>query len=80
MSKNADITVRPVGFLLARFLQAVLVFVAGIIILPTAWSFFFLLFGGWFKTFGFSLTIAFFRPFQIDQDKLRIFQRLPCRE
>lgn len=65
MSKNADITVRPVGFLLARFLQAVLVFVAGIIILPTAWSFFFLLFGGWFKTFGFSLTIAFFRPYQI---------------
>lgn len=69
MHKKDDINFhedfRTVGFLYARFLQAILVIAAAIIILPTAWSFFFLLFGGWFKTFGFSLTIAFFRPYQI---------------
>ena len=63
--EKTDKKFRPVGFLQARFLQAVLVVLAALIILPTAWSFFFLLFGGWFKTFGFSLTIAFFRPYQI---------------
>lgn len=65
IGKKADIKFHSVGFLQARILQSLLVAVAAIIILPTAWSFFFLLFGGWFKTFGFSLTVAFFRPYQI---------------
>lgn len=65
MQEKADINFGKIGFFQARFLQAVLVIVAAVIILPTAWSFFFLLFGGWFKTFGFSLTVAFFRPYQI---------------
>ena len=65
MPEKADIKFGRIGFFYARCLQAVLVIIAAVVILPTAWSFFFLLFGGWFKTFGFSLTIAFFRPYQI---------------
>ena len=65
LREKTDKKFRPVGFLQARFLQAILVVLAALVILPTAWSFFFLLLGGWFKTFGFSLTIAFFRPYQI---------------
>lgn len=65
MHQPADTTFRSVSFLAARIVQALLVIASAIAILPIAWSFFFLLSGGWFKTFGFSLTIAFFRPYQI---------------
>lgn len=65
MQRPADTAFRSVSFLEARLVQALLVIISAIVILPVAWSFFFLLFGGWFKTLGFSLTIAFFRPYQI---------------
>ncbi|WP_297322130.1 hypothetical protein [uncultured Bartonella sp.] len=65
MSRASDTSLRPVSFLKARIVQAILVMASAVIILPVAWSFFFLLLAGWFKTFGFSLTIAFFRPYQI---------------
>lgn len=60
-----DTNSHTIGFLQARLLQGFLVAIAAIIILPSCWSFFFLAFGGWFKTLGFSLSIAFFRPYQI---------------
>ncbi|EJF91147.1 hypothetical protein [Bartonella tamiae] len=48
-----------------RLLQALLIFLAALIILPTFWSFFFLLIGGWFHTFGLSLVTTFFNPYEI---------------
>ncbi|MHC5306306.1 hypothetical protein [Bartonella sp. LJL80] len=53
------------SFWKARLLQAILVGISGMVVLPSLWAFFFLTFGGWFQTLGFSLATAFFKPYQI---------------
>lgn len=65
MDIQMDTNIAQSGFWKTRFLQALLVAAAAVIMLPSCWSFFFLAYGGWLKTLGFSLSIAFFRPYQI---------------
>ena len=52
MQRPADTAFRSVSFLEARLVQALLVIISAIVILPVAWSFFFHKISGGWKTKG----------------------------